>query len=146
MWEGAELSIKGGIARAYKTPNLYQSNPNYLLYSRGNGCNASEANMGGCYLVGNRDLKPEISVNKEIGLVLDKGTSSSLSGSLVVESSPPSTPPWPISPGSASDLANCKSELWLLVTIAEPCTGLCAQAVDIPNDNYTSTFINNTTR
>lgn len=69
-----ELSIKGGIARAYKTPNLYQSNPNYLLYSRGNGCNASEANMGGCYLVGNRDLKPEISVNKEIGLALDKGT------------------------------------------------------------------------
>ena len=69
-----ELSIKGGIARAYKTPNLYQSNPNYLLYSRGNGCNASEANMGGCYLVGNRDLKPEISVNKEIGLAFDKGT------------------------------------------------------------------------
>ncbi|SDU82005.1 TonB-dependent siderophore receptor [Pseudomonas mucidolens] len=69
-----ELSLKGGIARAYKTPNLYQSNPNYLLYSRGNGCNAGEANLGGCYLVGNPDLKPEISVNKEIGLAFDKGS------------------------------------------------------------------------
>ena len=69
-----ELSIKGGIARAYKTPNLYQSNPNYLLYSRGNGCSVVEANIGGCYLVGNPDLKPEISVNKEIGLAFDKGT------------------------------------------------------------------------
>ena len=69
-----ELSIKGGIARAYKTPNLYQSNPNYLLYSRGAGCSSVEVNIGGCYLVGNPDLKPEISVNKEIGLAFDKGT------------------------------------------------------------------------
>jgi outer membrane receptor for ferrienterochelin and colicin len=70
-----ELSLKGGIARAYKTPNLYQSNPNYLLYSRGNGCNARlKPTSGGCYLVGNPDLKPEISVNKEIGLAYDKGT------------------------------------------------------------------------
>ena len=69
-----ELSVKGGIARAYKTPNLYQSNPNYLLYSRGAGCSSVEVNIGGCYLVGNPDLKPEISVNKEIGLAFDKGT------------------------------------------------------------------------
>ncbi|WP_278941665.1 TonB-dependent siderophore receptor [Pseudomonas helleri] len=68
-----ELSLKGGIARAYKTPNLYQSNPNYLLYSRGNGCSSVEVNLGGCYLVGNPDLKPEISINKEIGLAFDKG-------------------------------------------------------------------------
>ncbi|MDR7024773.1 TonB-dependent siderophore receptor [Pseudomonas peli] len=69
-----ELTLKGGIARAYKTPNLYQSNPNYLLYSMGFGCNAAEANTGGCYLIGNPDLKPETSINKEIGLALDKGT------------------------------------------------------------------------
>ncbi|WP_216891623.1 TonB-dependent siderophore receptor [Pseudomonas putida] len=68
------LSVKGGIARAYKTPNLYQSNPNYLLYSRGNGCSTQQANSGGCYLQGNDDLKPEISVNKEIGLLYDRGT------------------------------------------------------------------------
>lgn len=69
-----ELTLKGGIARAYKTPNLYQSNPGYLLYSRGNGCNASESNSGGCYLVGNPDLEPETSINKEIGLAFDKGS------------------------------------------------------------------------
>ncbi|SED88868.1 TonB-dependent siderophore receptor [Pseudomonas anguilliseptica] len=69
-----ELTLKGGIARAYKTPNLYQSNPNYLLYSMGFGCNAAEANAGGCYLIGNPDLEPETSINKEIGLALDKGT------------------------------------------------------------------------
>ncbi|MBD9482127.1 FepA family TonB-dependent siderophore receptor [Pseudomonas sp. PDM14] len=69
-----ELTLKGGIARAYKTPNLYQSNPNYLLYSMGNGCNANEANAGGCYLIGNPDLEPETSINKEIGLSFDKGT------------------------------------------------------------------------
>ncbi|KJK16686.1 FepA family TonB-dependent siderophore receptor [Pseudomonas sp. 2(2015)] len=68
------LSIKGGIARAYKTPNLYQANPNYLLYSRGTGCNSGEVNNGGCYLLGNANLDPETSVNKELGLAYDKGT------------------------------------------------------------------------
>ncbi|MHC6224910.1 TonB-dependent siderophore receptor [Pseudomonas sp. X10] len=69
-----ELTVKGGIARAYKTPNLYQYNPNYLLYSRGNGCSSQQTNSGGCYLQGNANLDPEISVNKEIGLLYDRGT------------------------------------------------------------------------
>jgi ferric enterobactin receptor len=30
-----------GIARAYKAPSLYQTNPNYILYSKGQGCYAS---------------------------------------------------------------------------------------------------------
>lgn len=68
------LTFKGGIARAYKTPNLYQSNPNYLLYSRGNGCTAITSGNGGCYLVGNESLRPEISINKELGLAYDAGT------------------------------------------------------------------------
>ncbi|EMQ2414602.1 TonB-dependent siderophore receptor [Salmonella enterica] len=62
---GDNFTLKMGIARAYKAPNLYQINPNYILYSRGNGCYASS---GGCYLQGNKDLKPETSVNKEIGV------------------------------------------------------------------------------
>jgi len=66
-------TVKGGIARAYKAPNLYQSNPNYLLFSRGFGCNQSETNSGGCFLQGNDDLSPETSVNKEIGLAYDSG-------------------------------------------------------------------------
>lgn len=68
------FKIKGGIARAYKAPNLYQSNPNYLLYSRGQGCITAQGNSNGCYLVGNDNLDPEISVNKEIGFEYDPGT------------------------------------------------------------------------
>ncbi|MDU8924480.1 FepA family TonB-dependent siderophore receptor [Pasteurellaceae bacterium LIM206] len=60
------LKLKGGIARAYKAPNLYQSNSNYLLASTGNGC-AIGTNTS-CYLQGNDNLKPETSWNKEIGL------------------------------------------------------------------------------
>lgn len=59
------LTLKGGIARAYKAPNLYQTNPNYLLYSRGKGCWGGN---GQCYLQGNKNLKAETSVNKELGI------------------------------------------------------------------------------
>ncbi|OLF53890.1 TonB-dependent siderophore receptor [Pseudomonas chlororaphis] len=59
------LTLKAGIARAYKAPNLYQLNPDYLLYSRGQGCYGQTTS---CYLQGNADLKAETSVNKELGL------------------------------------------------------------------------------
>jgi ferric enterobactin receptor len=62
---GDDFTLKMGIARAYKAPSLYQTNPNYILYSKGQGCYAS---TGGCYLQGNDDLKAETSINKEIGL------------------------------------------------------------------------------
>ncbi len=60
-----DVTLKLGIARAYKAPSLYQTNPNYILYSRGQGCADS---AGACYLMGNDDLKAETSINKEIGL------------------------------------------------------------------------------
>ncbi|WP_370680034.1 FepA family TonB-dependent siderophore receptor [Comamonas sp. GB3 AK4-5] len=61
--------LKGGIARAFKAPNLYQTNINYLYYTRGNGCPINSPNMGsGCYIVGNPDLKAETSINKELGV------------------------------------------------------------------------------
>ena len=59
------LTLKAGIARAYKAPNLYQLNPNYLLYSNGQGCYGSTSS---CYLQGNKDLDAETSVNKELGI------------------------------------------------------------------------------
>jgi ferric enterobactin receptor len=63
------VSLKAGIARAFKAPNLYQLNPNYVYYTRGNGCPIDYPNLGGgCYVVGNPDLEPEISINKEIGI------------------------------------------------------------------------------
>ena len=63
LWD--DFTLKMGIARAYKAPSLYQTNPNYILYSKGQGCYASAS---GCYLQGNEDLKAETSINKEIGL------------------------------------------------------------------------------
>ena len=95
--------IKGGIARAFKAPNLYQTQENYLLINASNGCpidshnhwnnpNAQNAtsgsgtaadpyknsNAGGfdwgraCYFLGNRNIKPETSLNKEIGVEFKK--------------------------------------------------------------------------
>ncbi len=64
---GEYFTVKAGIARAFKAPNLYQSNPNYLLYTRGNGC-PIQTSSGGCYLVGNENLDAETSVNKELGI------------------------------------------------------------------------------
>ncbi|PIT44972.1 FepA family TonB-dependent siderophore receptor [Snodgrassella alvi] len=64
--------IKGGIARAYKVPNLYQSTESYMLYSKGNGCATSSGSGRGCYLIGNSKLKPETSINKELGFEFNK--------------------------------------------------------------------------
>ncbi len=64
---GDGWNIKGGVARAYKAPNLYQSNPNYILYTRGQGCKVGTPSTIRCYLIGNENLKPETSLNKEIG-------------------------------------------------------------------------------
>lgn len=68
------VTIKGGIARAFKAPNLYQSNPNYLYYTMGNGCPFNYPSLGaGCYVMGNPNLKPEVSINKEIGVSYSDG-------------------------------------------------------------------------
>ena len=59
------LTLKAGIARAYKAPNLYQLDGNYLLYSNGQGCYGQTTS---CYLQGNENLKAENSINKELGI------------------------------------------------------------------------------
>ena len=64
---GDHFTLKAGIARAFKAPNLYQSTEGYLLSTRGNGCPIGIA-TGSCYLLGNEDLDPEVSVNKELGI------------------------------------------------------------------------------
>lgn len=62
------LTLKGGVARAFKAPNLYQSNPSYLYFTKGNGCPDGRGQGGGCYILGNQNLDAETSLNKEIGL------------------------------------------------------------------------------
>ena len=70
---GDYFTLKGGIARAYKAPNMYQNAEGYLLLTRGNGCPDTTATASGsCYLVGNADLKPETSINKEVGIQFEK--------------------------------------------------------------------------
>jgi ferric enterobactin receptor len=68
-----QVSLKAGVARAYKAPNLYQSNPNYLLFSSGNGCVTASNGTTGCYLIGNDDLEAETSINKELGVEYREG-------------------------------------------------------------------------
>ena len=63
------ISLKAGIARAFKAPNLYQLNPNYVYRTNGNGCPIDYPSLGnGCLVLGNPDLNPEIAINKEIGI------------------------------------------------------------------------------
>ncbi|WP_439257329.1 FepA family TonB-dependent siderophore receptor [Lonepinella sp. BR2271] len=58
------LTLKTGIARAYKSPNIHQLAPNSRIYSVGGGCYG----YGPCYIEGNENLKAESSINSEIGL------------------------------------------------------------------------------
>ncbi|WP_249978570.1 TonB-dependent siderophore receptor [Vreelandella olivaria] len=75
------VTIKGGIAEAFKAPNLYQANDNYLYYTMGNGCpfGYTGNSGGGCYVLGNSDLDAETSLNKELGIEwADNGYHASL--------------------------------------------------------------------
>ena len=94
-----EITIKGGIARAFKAPNLYQSNPSYLYVTRGNGCPSGVT--GPCWILGNADLQPEISVNKEFGIAYERnGWTAGLTyfhndykNKIVADMGPQGTPP-----------------------------------------------------
>ncbi|PJJ97645.1 TonB-dependent siderophore receptor [Lysobacteraceae bacterium NML91-0213] len=63
-------TLRAGVARAYKAPNLYQSNAGYSLYSNGIGC---WGGGGPCFLVGNDALEAETSINKELGVQFADG-------------------------------------------------------------------------
>ncbi|WP_027348811.1 FepA family TonB-dependent siderophore receptor [Halotalea alkalilenta] len=60
------VTVQAGVARAFKAPNLYQSNPNYVYTTMGNGC--PDGVTGPCYIQGNANLEAETSLNKEIGI------------------------------------------------------------------------------
>jgi len=69
---GENWLVKGGVARAYKAPNLYQTNPDFILYTRGQGCPLNAPGSVSCFYMGNGNLKPETSINKEIGIEFNK--------------------------------------------------------------------------
>ncbi|MCB5409146.1 FepA family TonB-dependent siderophore receptor [Pseudogemmobacter faecipullorum] len=68
-----EVKLKVGVARAFKAPNVFQLNPNYVYNTRGNGCPWVDGVRlpGPCYVAGNPDLDAEISLNKEIGVAYE---------------------------------------------------------------------------
>lgn len=60
-------SVKAGASRAFKAPSLYQLDPNYIYYTRSNGCPSNvPLDQRGCYVLGNPDLEHETSWNKEL--------------------------------------------------------------------------------
>lgn len=69
-WQASSaVTFQAGISRAFKAPNLYQLNPNYVYTTNGNGCPIDYPSQGrGCSILGNPDLEHETSVNKEIGV------------------------------------------------------------------------------
>lgn len=60
------LTLKTGVAKAFRAPTLLQGSTNWGSVSCGSA-------TVGCYIVGNPDLKPETSTSQEIGLHLDQG-------------------------------------------------------------------------
>ncbi|SFX98374.1 outer membrane receptor for ferrienterochelin and colicins [Paracoccus pantotrophus] len=73
-----EWSMKVGLARAFKAPNLFQLNPNYVYSTMGMGCPPGIETP--CEIQGNPDLEAETSFNKEIGVAYNgyNGISASL--------------------------------------------------------------------
>lgn len=68
-------SVKAGVSRAFKAPSLYQLDPNYIYYTKGNGCPSwIPEDQQGCYVLGNSDLEHETSWNKELTFTYDDGT------------------------------------------------------------------------
>ena len=68
-------SVKAGVSRAFKAPALYQLDPNYIYYTRGNGCPSSvPAEERGCHVLGNPNLDHETSWNKELTFTYEDDT------------------------------------------------------------------------
>ncbi|MCW5321035.1 TonB-dependent receptor [Verminephrobacter aporrectodeae subsp. tuberculatae] len=62
-------TLRGGVARGFKAPTLRQSAAGYCMTTGGGGAAGAVAGT----LCGNQDLRPETSVNGEIGLRRDSG-------------------------------------------------------------------------
>lgn len=63
------LTLKGGVARAFRAPTLLQGSPNWGSVSCGSA-------TVGCYIVGSRELKPETGTSQELGLQFAHGIHS----------------------------------------------------------------------
>ncbi|WP_249226283.1 TonB-dependent receptor domain-containing protein [Entomohabitans teleogrylli] len=73
VWQATDyLTLKGGYSEGFKAPSVRQASTGFIESSRGAGCNGyAEYTGGGCYTMGNDNLKPEKSENWEIGAIFD---------------------------------------------------------------------------
>lgn len=67
-----EITIKGGVAKAFRAPTLRELSPNFGTSTQG----------GAAIMYGNRDLKPETSVTEELGIAYDHESGFSASAIL----------------------------------------------------------------
>ena len=67
-------TIKGGVSQGFRAPTLLERSPSSGTFSRGNGCTSLVAlgyTGGGCTMLGNPDLEPEVSTNYEVGFIFE---------------------------------------------------------------------------
>ncbi|MEL4180251.1 TonB-dependent receptor domain-containing protein [Roseateles sp. PN1] len=68
VWHPAKAwTLRAGWARAFRAPTLLINSPDWGSPSCGSA-------TVGCYIIGNRDLKPETSTSKELGAAFDGGS------------------------------------------------------------------------
>ncbi|HDU8545792.1 TPA: TonB-dependent receptor [Morganella morganii] len=67
-----EITIKGGVAKAFRAPTLRELSSNFGTSTQG----------GAAIMYGNRDLKPETSVTEELGIAYDHESGFSASATL----------------------------------------------------------------
>lgn len=67
-----EITIKGGVAKAFRAPTLRELSPNFGTSTQG----------GAAIMYGNPDLKPETSVTEELGIAYDHESGFSASATL----------------------------------------------------------------
>lgn len=68
VWSATDaLTLKGGVSRGYKTPDLRQSTPGYAYTTGGGSCVYGGTAPTCGVALGNPDLKPETSTSYELG-------------------------------------------------------------------------------
>jgi outer membrane receptor for ferrienterochelin and colicins len=84
VWHPADAwTVRGGISKGFRAPNLKQGTAGAATQSGGNGCRALTAEgwssrsvnadgTRGCYMAGNPNLEPETSTNYELGVGFDR--------------------------------------------------------------------------
>jgi outer membrane receptor for ferrienterochelin and colicins len=85
-----DWTVRGGVSRGFRAPNLKQGSAGAATQSGGNGCRSlapegwtndttsptyrpNADGTRGCYMAGNPNLEPETSTNYEIGAGFDRG-------------------------------------------------------------------------